>query len=280
MLILSMLLRITEWTQEELANYIGISRASINMWLKDDSGMSNKSKETIANLFQFPVSYFSIDLEQDLSLYKIVFSTLYESWKRIKKNNIKDEDKNTNKINQILNDIEADYIKENDYELTEIEMLESLALGCNPYTGELFDNNHILNNQRVKKLINKVKDNYKYISDNITKEELNDDEKKLFEKLRKWRRKKQDEENFYNTYIVFTDKELINIVLAEVNQINDLKKVKGIGEKKYQKYGKELFEIIKEHKKIANTYDNMFKEFGDIKDVENIFREFDNINDI
>ena len=87
MLILSMLLRITEWTQEELANYIGISRASINMWLKDDSGMSNKSKETIANLFQFPVSYFSIDLEQDLSLYKIVFSTLYESWKRIKKNN-------------------------------------------------------------------------------------------------------------------------------------------------------------------------------------------------
>ena len=142
MLILSMLLRITEWTQEELANYIGISRASINMWLKDDSGMSNKSKETIANLFQFPVSYFSIDLEQDLSLYKIVFSTLYESWKRIKKNNIKDEDKNTNKINQILNDIEADYIKENDYELTEIEMLESLALGCNPYTGELFDNNH------------------------------------------------------------------------------------------------------------------------------------------
>ena len=36
--------------------------------------------------FQFPVGYFDIDLEQDLNVYKIVFSTLNDSWKRINNN--------------------------------------------------------------------------------------------------------------------------------------------------------------------------------------------------
>ena len=71
MLILSMLLRITGYTQEKLANFIGVSRASINTWLIDNNSMSNNSKQTIANIFQFPVSYFEIDLNEKFKLKRV-----------------------------------------------------------------------------------------------------------------------------------------------------------------------------------------------------------------
>ena len=78
MLILKMLLRITGFTQEGLANFVGVTRASINSWLVDDSSMTISSKQNFADKFQFPISYFDIDLDQDLNLYKVVFSILYE----------------------------------------------------------------------------------------------------------------------------------------------------------------------------------------------------------
>lgn len=107
MLILNMLLRITKFTQEELANYLGVSRASINSWLNDDSSMTDSSKNNIANKFQFPVSYFGIDLKQNLNIYKIIFSTLYDNWKRHNMESNNNSDTNC-RINQILNEVEID----------------------------------------------------------------------------------------------------------------------------------------------------------------------------
>ena len=37
MLILEMILKITGWTQDQLANYLGISRVTINYWLNGNS---------------------------------------------------------------------------------------------------------------------------------------------------------------------------------------------------------------------------------------------------
>lgn len=266
MLILNMLLRITNYTQEELANFVGVSRASINSWLINDTTMSNHSKENIANKFQFPVSYFDIDLNQDLNLYKIVFSTLYESWKRVNLQNNEEIDDMFNKINKILNEVVSDY-KETDYNnfkfnnISESEILEGLSNGYNPFTGEMFDENHILNNVKVKTIITKMKDNYKNRTITFTKEDLDEEQRILFEKLRKWRKVKTEEEGFHNAYIVFTDRELFNIIFANIKNIEDLRKVKGIGNIKYQKYAHELYKIIKKYKD-EEKFEDSFSTFG------------------
>lgn len=44
MLIIKMLKRITGYNQEELANYLGVSRASINLWDNSDGKMTTYQK--------------------------------------------------------------------------------------------------------------------------------------------------------------------------------------------------------------------------------------------
>ena len=240
-----MLLRITNMTQEELANYIEVSRASINMWLCDDSNMSYNSKDKIANKFQFPITFFNIKLEDDVNLHKVVFSTLSDSWKRIK--NDKGNNEKIDKINQLLNELESDsfYNEKEEKSITDEEILDALINAYNPFTGECFENNHILNNNRIKSLLIKLNEiNNKYAKINITKEDLDFEQKEMFEKLRKWRTKKRDSEGFYHSYMVFTDRELINMILANVKTKEELLNVKGIDEKKYQKYADELFLIL------------------------------------
>ncbi len=256
MLILNMILRITGFTQEELANYVGVSRASINSWLTDDSNMSENSKKIICNKFQIPLNFFYIDLNQNLDYYKMVFSIIYENWKRI--NEIKDEEKsNSKRINDILNQIDSD-IRPVTYEkLNEMEILEGLSNGYNPFTGEMFDDDHILNNPNVKETLQKLYRCYTNGNFIFTKDDLNDEQLNLFEELRKWRKDKYLSEGYYNAYIVFNDRELINIITADIKSKEDLINVRGIGNKKYGKYSDELFEILKTGKYIsANNVKN------------------------
>lgn len=238
MFILNMLLRITGFTQEGLANYLDVSRASINSWLADDSSMTETSKRNIAEKFQFPVSYFDIDLEQDIKYYKLIFSTIFDNWKRIKKCDIVENEK-INKINDILNEVELDY----NINLTEREILDGLINGYDPFTGELFPNTHILNRVEVRNLISKL-NNTKYNNYKLSKEDLDEDEKKLFEELRKWRKDMYFKEGFFHAYMVFTDRELINIITANIETKEDLRNVKGIGDIKYKKYADDLYSII------------------------------------
>lgn len=252
MLILNMLLRITGFTQEKLAKFLGISRVSVNSWLCDDSSMTNSSKKNIADKFQFPVGYFDIDLEQDLNVYKIVFSTLNDSWKRI--NNNTSELSNVDKINSILNEVESDIKDVSVDSIGEVEIIEGLLCGYDPFTGEVFDDDHILNNPAVKNILRKVKKNYSYSKETITKDDLTEEQFGLFEELRLWRREKYIAEGFFHAYMVFTDKELINIILVNPKEKEDLLLVKGIGEKKYEKYADELYDIISEYR-LAVDYD-------------------------
>lgn len=263
MLILRMLLRITNLTQAELAELLGVSRASLNSWLSDDSTMSLTSKSNIADFFQFPVSYFDIDLDQDISLYKVIFATLNNSWNRIKL--AKEESKSVSiddKINGILNNLEFDLNDEIEYgDLSDEEIIEGLAGGYNPYTGECFEENHILMVEDVKRILLKLKKTYKELSQIIIKDDLNEEQLELFEKLRKWRWDVSIEEEHATPYLVFSDKDLFNIVCADITKKSDLRQVRGIGPIKYEKYSDDLWEILNPY--THDIEDDPFRSFAD-----------------
>ena len=246
MLILNMILRITKFTQEGLANYIGVSRASINSWLTNDQSMSESSKRLICQKFQIPYNYFQIDLNQNIEYYKLVYSTIYENWSRINANRDKD-DSVSSKIDEILNKIDSDLTPTLYEEIGDMEILEGLANGYNPFTGEILDKNDILNNPNVKETLQKLLKCYVNGSFGLTKEDLNDDQLKLFEELRSWRMNKTIDEGYYHAYMVFNDSELINIITADIEKKEDLLNVKGIGTIKYNKYGNDVYNILKSH---------------------------------
>lgn len=275
MLILNMILRITGFTQEQLANYIGVSRASINSWLIDDKSMGVNSKKRICEKFQIPLNYFQIDLEQNLDYYKLIYSTINENWKRINVDNYTNKTV-TDKINNILNQIESDVTPILYEKLTENEILRGLSNGYNPFTGEVFENNHILNNQCVKEILQKLYKNYTNGSFSLTIEDLSEEQSKLFEELKKWRKDKYISEGYFNAYLVFNNNELINIITADIKVKEDLLKVKGIGTKKYKKYAEDLFNIIKAGKYIKNEKSSEedidpFMEFSDVVYIEEDF---------
>ena len=147
--------------------------------------------------------------------------------------------------------------------------MDGLSNGYDPFTGEVLSDKHLLNNPKVKELFKTLNKLYLNKSKMISsKEDLNKEEKELFEELRKWRWEKTKEKKYYNAYIVFTNKELINIILANIQRKEDLKLVSGIGPKKYAEYGDEIFEIIKESKKYSEKN----------KEKSNFFSGFSNIN--
>lgn len=264
MLILKMLLRITNFTQGELASFLDVSRASLNSWLSDDSTMSISSKTSIANIFQFPVSYFDIDLDQDMSLYRVVFSSLSNSWNRIKNENFAKQYFTTDdKINEILNNLEFDFYSDIEHDaLSDEEIIEGLAGGFDPFTGEVFNENHILSIAAVKKIMNRLKKNYSYIKNNCTKEDLSDYQLKIFEKLRVWRKNKSEEEGHYKPYLVCSDKDLVNIILADIEKKEDLRYVTGMGARRYDKYADDIISILMdEDNDFSNFFEDPFKDF-------------------
>lgn len=68
--------------------------------------------------------------------------------------------------------------------------------------------------------------------------------KELFEALKKWRRKKALEENI-KPYIIFSDSTLIELSNKRPKNLEELLEVRGIGEKKINKYGEEILRNLK-----------------------------------
>lgn len=241
MLILEMILKITNWTQDELANYLGISRVTINYWL-NGSQISLNSKKIISDKFNFPISYFDISLDSNIESYKIMYATLYKS---IKELNLKENKTDKDKIIDILNKIESNEktIYKN---ITELDIIEGLVNGYNPFNGEIFDEKHILNNKQVKEIINKLKIKYyKYGVMHIEYTDLTPKQKSVFDKLKQWRINKSREEGYMGAYMIFSDDTLLNLVSSIIKKKEDLLSVKGIGMKKYNKYGDEVYNILK-----------------------------------
>ena len=267
-MIIEIILRATRMSQGELAEYIGVSRASINAWVQDSSTMTYNSRKLVAEKFNFPISYFNYNLKNNREKIIEVYNLIKENWN--KKNHTYSE---IDFLNQVIDELEEKIIEPEELninrEITEEEILDGLSNGYDPFTGEVLSDKHLLNNPKVKELFKTLNKLYLNKSKMISsKEDLNKEEKELFEELRKWRWEKTKEKKYYNAYIVFTNKELINIILANIQRKEDLKLVSGIGPKKYAEYGDEIFEIIKESKKYSEKN----------KEKSNFFSGFSNIN--
>ncbi len=267
-MIIEIILRATRMSQGELAEYIGVSRASINAWVQNSNVMTFNSRELVAKKFNFPISYFNYNLKNNREKIIEVYNLIKENWN--KKNHTYSE---IDFLNQVIDELEEKIIEPEELninrEITEEEILDGLSNGYDPFTGEVLSDKHLLNNPKVKELFKTLNKLYLNKSKMISsKEDLNKEEKELFEELRKWRWEKTKEKKYYNAYIVFTNKELINIILANIQRKEDLKLVSGIGPKKYAEYGDEIFEIIKESKKHSEKN----------KEKSNFFSGFSNIN--
>lgn len=267
-MIIEIILRATRMSQGELAEYIGVSRASINAWVQNSNVMTFNSRELVAKKFNFPISCFNYNLKNNREKIIEVYNLIKENWN--KKNHKYSE---IDFINQVIDELEEKIIEPEELninrEITEEEILDGLSNGYDPFTGEVLSDKHLLNNPKVKELFKTLNKLYLNKSKMISsKEDLNKEEKELFEELRKWRWEKTKEKKYYNAYIVFTNKELINIILANIQRKEDLKLVSGIGPKKYAEYGDEIFEIIKESKKYSEKN----------KEKSNFFSGFSNIN--
>ncbi len=240
MLIIKMIKRITNLNQNELAEFLGVSRASINLWENTDGKMSTYVKNTISEKFNIPFELLDDEINNDLEKCKKLYSYLSTKWYEMNKTKVlNDED--------ILNKVEFEINKENfKKEITDYEVMEALTNGYNPYTGEVFPDDHILNDNNIKKILTDIKlKNFKY---EISYNDLTPIEKQTFNELKKWRKEMAYKEGFFSAYMVFTNKELINIVTANVNNKEDLLKVKGIAQIKYAKYGNDLFNILNNQK--------------------------------
>lgn len=64
----------------------------------------------------------------------------------------------------------------------------------------------------------------------------------MFNILREWRSKRSREEGV-PPYILFTNKQLVEIVNGKPSSLTDLEKVNGVGSVKVKKYGKEILEL-------------------------------------
>ena len=93
----------------------------------------------------------------------------------------------------------------------------------------------------------------------------------IFKRLKKWRKKKSIEENV-PAYMVFTNKELVNITLAKIIEKEDLLKVKGIKERKYSKYGEELYNLLMSEGNVYTILENSKSkvEIGDTVTIKNL----------
>ena len=67
--------------------------------------------------------------------------------------------------------------------------------------------------------------------------------KELYNALKSWRRIKAVKENI-RPYIIFSDSTLIDISNKKPKVQEDLMNIRGMGEKKFEKYGEELLKLI------------------------------------
>jgi superfamily II DNA helicase RecQ len=72
----------------------------------------------------------------------------------------------------------------------------------------------------------------------------NDYEKLMYEELKKWRNARAEKEGI-PPYIIFTNKQLKDIVKIKCESKESLKNVDGIGESKSGNYGSEVIDIVK-----------------------------------
>ena len=149
-------------------------------------------------------------------------------------------DDNLNEINYKIVDI-----KNKNDSITDNDIIVGLINGYDPFTGKKFNENHILNNPRVKDIMNRIQLYDKYSADDVTYDCLNYEQRLLFDKIKAWRLDKMQEMGT-RAYVILHDQTIINIICADIKEKQDLLQIKGFGLDKYQKYGDDIYKIITE----------------------------------
>ena len=75
-------------------------------------------------------------------------------------------------------------------------------------------------------------------------EHLDESQRMLMNRLKAWRKEKAEKDGV-PAYIVATNKELVQIIRAAPKSLEGLKNIKGFGQGKVSRHGKEIVEIIK-----------------------------------
>lgn len=73
--------------------------------------------------------------------------------------------------------------------------------------------------------------------------ELSEQEKNIFQNLKKWRSEKANELGFKN-FMICHNSELINIAIQKPESISQLRRIKGFGEVKSDKYGNDIIALL------------------------------------
>lgn len=74
--------------------------------------------------------------------------------------------------------------------------------------------------------------------------DLDDAQQLLFKRLKEWR-KQQSEKDGMPAYILATDRQLKAMIMQKVQTLEGLKQAKGFGQKRIQKHGKAILNILK-----------------------------------
>lgn len=93
-----------------------------------------------------------------------------------------------------------------------------------------------------------VDDNPRYLQNGKSgkvdyKQILSEEEFAVFSKLRDWRKKVAGEKNI-PPYVIFTDKQMAEIITSKTKSKSDLQKINGIGKEKSDQYGTDVLFIL------------------------------------
>lgn len=139
-----------------------------------------------------------------------------------------------------------------------IVILESLTKGVDPYTGEIFGNDHILNNPEVIRALfiilsefkeKKTVNDYDYKINSLQEykkimiNQFNPMQRNIYKALKQWRTNKSKEKSKF-PFNIIGDSALIDIVVKNVSSKEELLSIKGIGKKKYELYADEIINLI------------------------------------
>lgn len=77
----------------------------------------------------------------------------------------------------------------------------------------------------------------------IKEEDLEPDQKAIYEELKNWRFQKSLDMNI-PSYMVCYNSELLNVVVKQPKTLSDLRRIKGFGELKVEHHGEEILKIV------------------------------------
>ena len=125
--------------------------------------------------------------------------------------------------------LEIDQNSLNDF----LETVKLIKSDCHFIESEVHHWNVLLHYELPETLLNTTIDNI----------QLNQDQELIFQGLKKWRNQKAEELGLKH-FLICYNSELQNVAIKQPKTLNDLKKIKGFGNLKIQKYGNEIISVL------------------------------------